>query len=254
MTRPHTNESHGQIQAASLIHLLALMTGLVSLATLKPVQSSPLISTVVVSPANSNSALSLVLLVFVTSLYPETAFLRSAGRDNQSASMDPYVEDKHDQLSHRYSGSDWPPRDTNPRSSPFIDHTVQKHSGFVPGKQQNADLSRYHDTETPVPAGFQPEQLTHLASSLPRQQQQVQNTPNQPERYAPEGRASFSHLQHAQTPSIPQLVTPQNQNVQIQSSNSQQQEETEANPQKRLQATLQLAAALLQQIQQAKPS
>ncbi|KAG7615718.1 RNA recognition motif domain [Arabidopsis thaliana x Arabidopsis arenosa] len=183
-----------------------------------------------------------------------TAFLRSAGRDNQSASMDPYVEDKHDQLSHRYSGSDWLPRDTNPRSSPFIDHTVQKHSGFVPGKQQNADLSRYHDTETPVPAGFQPEQLTHLASSLPRQQQQVQNTPNQPERYAPEGRASFSHLQHAQTPSIPQLVTPQNQNVQIQSSNSQQEEETEANPQKRLQATLQLAAALLQQIQQAKPS
>lgn len=172
-----------------------------------------------------------------------TAFLRSAARDGQSTSMDPYIEDKHVQLSHQYSGTDWPPRDTHTRSSqmqPFIDHTVQEHSGFAPGKQPNADLSRYHDTETPGLSGFQSEQLTRLASSLP-------------ERYTPERRANFSHLQHVQTPSIPQLISPGNQNVQVQGSNSQQ-EESEVNPQKRLQATLQLAATLLQQIQQAKPS
>ncbi|KAL1188985.1 Flowering time control protein FPA [Cardamine amara subsp. amara] len=155
-----------------------------------------------------------------------TTFLRSGARDVQSSSIDPYIESKHDQLSHR----DWPPRDRNTRSSqmqPFIDHnTVQEHSGFIHGKQPNADLNRYHDTETS----------------------------NQPERYAPEARASLSHLQHVQTPNIPQLVSPGNQNVQLGSSNSQQEEETEANPQKCLQATLQLAAALLQQIQQTKPS
>lgn len=176
------------------------------------------------------------------------ALLRSSAREVQTAPMDPYIESKHEQLSHRYSGLEWPPRDvsvTNTRSSqmqPFIDHTVQDHSGFVPGNQPNADLSRYHETE----------QLTHLASSLSRHQKQVDNNPIQPERYAQEARASFSHLQHVQTPSIPQLVSPGNQNVQLQGSNSQEEEETEANPQKRLQATLQLAAALLQQIQQTK--
>ncbi|CAH2037347.1 unnamed protein product [Thlaspi arvense] len=187
--------------------------------------------------------------------YPDARnppYLRSAARDVQSSHMDPYIESKHDQLSHRYSGLDRPPRDvsfTNTRSQPLVG--FQEHSGFVPGNQSSADRSRFHETETF--SGFQPEQLTHLASSLSRQQTQVDNTPNQPERYAPEVRASFSHLQHVQAPTIPQLVSPGNQNVQLQgSSNGQEEEETEANPQKRLQATLQLAAALLQQIQQAK--
>ncbi|KFK23627.1 hypothetical protein AALP_AAs74839U000100 [Arabis alpina] len=172
--------------------------------------------------------------------------LRGAARDVQTAHMDPYIESKHEQLNHRHSA--WPPRDlsvTNSKSSqmqPFIDQTVQDHSGFVPGNQPNADLNRYHETE----------QLTHLASSLSRHQKQVENFPNQPERYAQEARASFSHLQHVQTPSIPQLVSPGNQNVQLQGNNSQGDEETEANPEKRLQATLQLAAALLQQIQHTK--
>ncbi|ESQ28997.1 hypothetical protein EUTSA_v10023280mg [Eutrema salsugineum] len=184
------------------------------------------------------------------------SFPRNAGPDIQSAPTDPYIESNNDQQSQRYSGLDWPPRDvsvTNTRSSqkqPFVDHTVQERSEFVHGKQPNINLSRYHETETPGPPGFQPEQLTYLASTLSRQQKQVDNTPNQPERYAPDGRASFNHLQHMQTPSIPQG----NHNLQLQgSSNSQvEEEESEANPQKRLQATLQLAAALLQQIQQAK--
>ncbi|CAA7027909.1 unnamed protein product [Microthlaspi erraticum] len=193
--------------------------------------------------------------------YGETSYPDASGaaRDVRNAPMDPYIERNHDQSSHRYSRSDWPPREvsvSNARSpqmqQPFIDHNVQDRSssGFVQGRQPNANLSRYHETETSGPPGFQPEQLTHLASSMSRQQRQVDNIPNQAERYAPEARASFSHLQ---SPSIPQLVSSGNQNVQLQgSSNSQEEEENDGNPQKRLQATLQLAAALLQQIQQAK--
>ncbi|KAJ0257160.1 RNA recognition motif domain-containing protein [Hirschfeldia incana] len=175
-----------------------------------------------------------------------TAFLRSGARDVQHLPMDPYIESRHDQ----YSGRVWPPRDvsvTNTRSSqmqpPFTD--LQEHSGFV--AQQNADPSRFRETD--IPSGFQPEQVSHLASSMSRQQYQVDNTSNQPERYAADARASYHPLQHEQTPSAP----PGYQNVQLQgSSNAQEEEENEANPQKRLQATLQLAAALLQQIQQSK--
>ncbi|KAF8082202.1 hypothetical protein N665_0844s0016 [Sinapis alba] len=178
-----------------------------------------------------------------------TAFLRSAARDVQHLPMDPYIESRHDQ----YSRMDWPPRDvsvTNTRSSqmqpPLID--LQGHSGFIPEKQQNADASRFRETD--IPSGFQPEQLTHLASSMSRQQYQVDNTSNQPERYASDARSSFHPLQDVQTPSAP----PGYQNVQLQGSSNVQEgeEENEANPQKRLQATLQLAAALLQQIQQSK--
>lgn len=195
--------------------------------------------------------------------YGETSYPEASGaypdvgnpRNLRTAPMDPYTESNHDQPSHRYSRSEWPPREvsvSNTRSpqmqQPFIDHNVQdRGSGFVPGRQPNANISRYHETETQGPPGFQPEQLTHLASSMSRQQRQVDNVQNQPERYAPEVRASFGHLQ------TPQLVSPGNQNAQLQgSSNSQEEEESDGNPQKRLQATLQLAAALLQQIQQAK--
>uniref|UniRef100_A0A1J3JHW7 Flowering time control protein FPA n=1 Tax=Noccaea caerulescens TaxID=107243 RepID=A0A1J3JHW7_NOCCA len=197
--------------------------------------------------------------------YGETSYPEASGpypdvgnpRNLRTAPMDPYTESNHDQSSHRYSRSDWPPREVSvsntrsPQMQPFIDHNVQdRSSGFVQGRQPNANLSRYHETETSGPPGFQPEQLTHLASSMSRQQRQIDNVQNQPERYAPEVRASFSHLQ---TPSIPQLVSPGNQNVQLQgSSNSQEEEENDGNPQKRLQATLQLAAALLHQIQHAK--
>lgn len=177
-----------------------------------------------------------------------TAFLRSVARDIQQLPMDPYIESRHDP----YSGRVWPPRDvsvTNTRSSQMQPPltNLQEHSGFV--AQQSADPSRFRETE--IPSGFQPEHLTHLASSMSRQQYQVDNTSNQPERYAAEARASFHPLQHEQTPSAP----PGYQNVQLQGSSNIQEggeEENEANPQKRLQATLQLAAALLQQIQQSK--
>ncbi|KAG2323907.1 hypothetical protein Bca52824_006635 [Brassica carinata] len=175
------------------------------------------------------------------------AFLSSAARDVQQSPVDPYIESRHDQ----YSGRVWPPRDVsvnNTRSSqmqpPLID--LQEHSGFV--AQQNADPSRFRETE--IPSGFQPEQFSQLASSMSRQPYQVDNTSNQPDRYAADARSSFHPLQHEQTPSAP----PGYQNVQLQgSSNTQEgEEDNEANPQKRLQATLQLAAALLQQIQQSK--
>ncbi|CAH8381332.1 unnamed protein product [Eruca vesicaria subsp. sativa] len=178
-----------------------------------------------------------------------TAFLRSIARDLQHSPMDPYIESRHDQ----YSGRVWPPRDvsvTNTRTSQMQPSLIdlQEHSGFVPGKQQNAEPSRFRETE--IPSGFQPEHVTNLASSMSRQQYQVDNTLNQPERYPAEARASFHPLQHEQTPSAP----PGYQNVQLQGSSNIQEgeEENEANPQKRLQATLQLAAALLQQIQQSK--
>lgn len=178
--------------------------------------------------------------------FPDVGNPRNPGPPVQHSPMDPYIERRDDQ----YSGRVWPPRDvsvTNTRSSqmqPLL-KDLQEHSRFV--AQQNADPSRFRETE--IPSGFQPEQLTHLASSMSRQQYQVDNTSNQPERYAADARSSFHTLQHEQTPSAP----PGYQNVQLQgSSNAQEEEENEANPQKRLQATLQLAAALLQQIQQSK--
>ncbi|CAN8232440.1 unnamed protein product [Cochlearia groenlandica] len=153
---------------------------------------------------------------------PLPAFLH---RDGQSAPIDPYTKSKNDQLNHQYSEMEWPPN-----TQPFVEHhnTVQENVRFVPRKQPNP----YQETETPI-------QLTH-----------INNTPNQHERYA--------HSQQAQTPSnIARLVSSGNQNVeqiQIQQggSISQEDKETEDNPQHRLQATLQLAAALLQQIQQGK--
>lgn len=178
--------------------------------------------------------------------FPDVGNPRNPGPPVQHSPMDPYIERRDDQ----YSGRVWPPRDvsvTNTRSSqmqPLL-KDLQEHSRFV--AQQNADPSRFRETE--IPSGFQPEQLTHLASSMSRQQYQVDNTSNQPERYATDARSSFHPLQHEQTPNAP----PGYQNVQLQgSSNAQEEEENEANPQKRLQATLQLAAALLQQIQQSK--
>ncbi|XVF21203.1 hypothetical protein REPUB_Repub12eG0070600 [Reevesia pubescens] len=130
-------------------------------------------------------------------------------------------------------------------------------------------------------AGLQPEQLAQLASSLIGQQRQVGNTPNasmgenfrqtkmmdqhdmsrQSQGYAlqnnqatPElSTSQFSHVQQLQqqtsnaAAAVPQAAQ-RNQPLH----GNDIQEEGDADPQKRLQATLQLAAALLQQIQQGK--
>lgn len=142
----------------------------------------------------------------------------------------------------------------------------------------------------PLPVSLQPEQLAQLASSLLGQHRQQGSSPlsigedfrqsnmmNQPEnslrasqKYGPQNHpvstelstSQFFQLQQQQplqqTPNVPVMPHIGNREVQtgvhgnqtVQSTGTQ--EEVEADPQKRLQATLQLAAALLQQIQQGK--
>lgn len=142
----------------------------------------------------------------------------------------------------------------------------------------------------PMPVSLQPEQLAQLASSLLGQQRQSgssmlsggedfrqPNTMNPPEnpfrtsqKYAPQNHQVSTELstsqfgqvqqqqQQQQTPNVPVMPHTSHREVQtgvqgnqpLQSTETQ--EELEADPQKRLQATLQLAAALLQQIQQGK--
>ncbi|KAL6330073.1 hypothetical protein AAG906_039991 [Vitis piasezkii] len=141
----------------------------------------------------------------------------------------------------------------------------------------------------PMPVSLQPEQLAQLASSLLGQQRQSgssmlsggedfrqPNTMNPPEnqfrtaqKYALQNHQVSTELstsqfgqvqqQQQQTPNVPvmphtshhrEVQTGVQGNQPLQSTETQ--EEVEADPQKRLQATLQLAAALLQQIQQGK--
>ncbi|XWS75936.1 hypothetical protein CRYUN_Cryun01aG0134400 [Craigia yunnanensis] len=128
-------------------------------------------------------------------------------------------------------------------------------------------------------SALQPEQLAQLTSSLIGQQRQVGNTPNvsMGENFRhtntmdqPDMLRQSNALQNNQaTPELSTSQFSQVQQLHQQTSNaaaavpqaaprSQQlrgngiQEEGDADPQKRLQATLQLAAALLQQIQQGK--
>ncbi|XWS47272.1 hypothetical protein CRYUN_Cryun14cG0138200 [Craigia yunnanensis] len=128
---------------------------------------------------------------------------------------------------------------------------------------------------------LQPEQLAQLASSLIGQQRQVGNTPNvsmgenfrqtntmgqsdmlrQSQGYALQNNQATPELSTSQFSQMQQLQQ-QTSNAAAAVSQSAQrnqqlhgngiQEEGDGDPQKRLQATLQLAAALLQQIQQGK--
>ncbi|XP_022727488.1 flowering time control protein FPA-like [Durio zibethinus] len=129
---------------------------------------------------------------------------------------------------------------------------------------------------------LQPEQLAQLASSLIGQQRQVGNTPNvsmgqnfrqtntkdqfdmlrQSQEYALQNNQATPELSTSQFSQVQQLQQQQTSNAAAAvfqaAQRSQQlhgtgiQEESDGDPQKRLQATLQLAASLLQQIQQGK--
>jgi uncharacterized protein (DUF2132 family) len=141
---------------------------------------------------------------------------------------------------------------------------------------------------------LQPDQIAQLASSLLGQQRQSGSTPHisvgdeyrqintmnesdnslrTSQKYVPHNNqarselsaSQFSQVQQLQqlqqqasnVPAVPRMVQRElqtgAQGNQLLQNNSAQ-EEAEADPQKRLQATLQLAAALLQQIQQGKGS
>ena len=140
----------------------------------------------------------------------------------------------------------------------------------------------------PSVSSLQPEQLAQLASSLLGQQRQSGSSPmlsvgedfrqsttiNPPEnpfrtsqKYVVQNQLSselstsqFGQVQQQQkTPNVAVMPPPQTGHREVQVQGNQQplqstgtEEEVEADPQKRLQATLQLAAALLQQIQQGK--
>lgn len=172
-------------------------------------------------------------------------------------------------------------------SSTAFDHSVQGYNPAVPTMPravQETSSSSYTPRMTGMPlggssklshqqtkpqvssstpiSGLQPEQLVQLASSLLGQPRQSGGGPGE------EFRQSGA-MNHSENPyGTPQRYTPQNNqfgqvqpqqqqqaanvaagNQQMQTGNTQ---EEDADPQKRLQATLQLAAALLQQIQQGK--
>ncbi|XP_007049464.2 PREDICTED: flowering time control protein FPA [Theobroma cacao] len=130
-------------------------------------------------------------------------------------------------------------------------------------------------------SALQPEQLAQLASCLVGQQRQVGNTSNvsmgenfrhtntmdqsdmlrQSQRYALQNNQATPELSTSQFSQVQQLqqqtsnavaAVPQAAQRSQQLQGNGMQEEGDADPQKRLQATLQLAAALLQQIQQGK--
>ncbi|XP_010532945.1 PREDICTED: flowering time control protein FPA [Tarenaya hassleriana] len=217
--------------------------------------------------------------------YAMTDFLPSGVQD---APLDPpYMENRHERPTHQSFGSDWPPRDLQASvsitrrshqqaSSSGNNRSFQGHHLMMHGQPPDSDLSQYpkitNSAQMPLPAqlsGLQPEQLAQLASSLLGQHNQGGNPPNQHERNTvdishdtPElsTPSQFIHLQQRPSGQPPvqrevQTVYQGNRNEQVSSNTREgegEEEETEANPQKRLQATLQLAAALLQQIQQAK--
>ncbi|GAB4825356.1 hypothetical protein Ancab_008227 [Ancistrocladus abbreviatus] len=128
---------------------------------------------------------------------------------------------------------------------------------------------------TPL-GGLQPEQLAQLATSLLGQQMQSgstsvvsgrddlrsssmnhpENLPRAPQRYTSDVPPEPPASQFVQLQQPPQAVNmqavPQTQVNQQLTGSGNTQDDGEADPQKRLQATLQLAAALLQQIQQGK--
>lgn len=166
-------------------------------------------------------------------------------------------------------------------------YTGGNRKSFHPGTQTSVSLSM------PI-ASLQPDQLAKLASSLLGQQRQSDTTPNvsladdfrqtnttnesdnpfgTSQKHVLQNNQVTSELSTSQLSQVHQLQQPQQRtsNVpgvphmvhrELQTGaqgnqlllNNTTQEEAEADPQKRLQATLQLAAALLQQIQQGKGS
>nr|AHZ89701.1 flowering time control protein FPA1 [Dimocarpus longan] len=173
-----------------------------------------------------------------------------------------------------------------------VQETSSSHyAGGIPGipLPENSKLSHPEtkpSVSLPGPiASLQPDQLAQLASTLLGQQRQAANSPNlsmgeshrqtstghqsenpyrpsqsyamQSNQMAPEFSTSqFSQVQQLQqqASSTPATVPPQVQpgvqgSQQLQNTSNQ---EADGDPQKRLQATLQLAAALLQQIQRGK--
>ncbi|GAB2275027.1 hypothetical protein Dimus_009795 [Dionaea muscipula] len=151
-------------------------------------------------------------------------------------------------------------------------------SGYsAPVSGTGSNKSSFEEPKPTAFNAFQPEQLALLASSLLGQQrQQLQagssstvsggedynrsSTMNQagnppaPPRYTnqvPSEHHTTRYGQLQQSANVPAVAQSQ-VNQQPPSNNANTQEEGEADPQKRLQATLQLAAALLQQIQQGK--
>ncbi|XP_022771625.1 flowering time control protein FPA-like [Durio zibethinus] len=150
------------------------------------------------------------------------------------------------------------------------------------GGTSGIPLSGNSKPAMPISA-LQPEQLAQLASSLIGQQKQVGNTPNvsigehfrhtntmdqpdllrQAQGYALQNNQATPELSTSQLSQVQQLhqqtsnaaaAVPQASQRSQQLHGNGIQEEGDADPQKRLQATLQLAAALLQQIQQGKGS
>lgn len=215
---------------------------------------------------------------------------------------EPFNTQQHDHLLHQQklaSGTNWPLRDLQNLNSNTPNISSQASMGYsalprsVQETSQNNYTSEMSGTSSsgngklplqerpplpsPLPsAGFRPEQLAQLASTLLGQQGQLSSGLTgegyrQAENMNQSGYSSipsqnyglpndqvsseFSSAQFGQVQQFqqqqqtPNSVAAPQMNQQLQNAG---QEDAEADPQKRLQATLQLAAALLQQIQQGK--
>ncbi|KAK1362371.1 flowering time control protein FPA [Heracleum sosnowskyi] len=157
-----------------------------------------------------------------------------------------------------YPGSSNPSHDTNPPSSSSLlaaalqpEKLAQLASSLLGQQRQTAVVSAGQD--------FRQSSSTSQSEHMYRPQQNISVSSNQASSDYPQSQFSqqqqvqqFQQHQTSNVPAMPQrelsTVAPGNQQHQ----NTGTQEDGDADPQKRLQATLQLAAALLQQIQQGK--
>lgn len=221
---------------------------------------------------------------------------------------EPLNTQQHDHLLHQQklaSGTNWPPHDLQNLNSNTLNISSQASNSFagpmgysaIPRSVQVTSQNNYTSEmsgtpssgngklplqekpplPSPLPAaGFRPEQLAQLASTLFGQQGQLSGGSTgegyrQAENINQSGYSSipsqnyglpndqvssefssapFGQVQQfQQQQQTPNLVAAPQMNPQLQNAG---QEDADTDPQKRLQATLQLAAALLHQIQQGK--
>ncbi|XP_015578105.2 flowering time control protein FPA [Ricinus communis] len=211
--------------------------------------------------------------------HPQISGNRNTPSQGYNTAIDPVSQEHHSAI----------PRAV--QEDALAHYTSGMSSNTLSGNRQSSLQENKPSIPSSLPiAGLQPQQLAQLASSLLGQQRQPgsnpnvsmgedirqTNTMNPPENQVRTAQAhgfqnsrmvsdistsqfgqplKFQQQQHqaSNVPKpVPTAVQREVQSVSSQMQNTSAQEEADGDPQKRLQATLQLAAALLQQIQQGK--
>ncbi|KAH7576581.1 hypothetical protein JRO89_XS01G0112800 [Xanthoceras sorbifolium] len=190
----------------------------------------------------------------VSTSAPPTSY---AGSLQAMGSMsDPYSENRHEYAMHQRNTTLGPNQSPHNLQNNPISHS--HYTGGIPGipLPEHSNLSHQEtkpSVSLPGPiASLQSDQLAQLASTLLGQQRQAANSPNlsigESHRQTSTGHQSDNPYRPSQSYAM-QTQLGVHGSQQLQNTGNQ---ETDGDPQKRLQATLQLAAALLQQIQRGK--